>query len=179
MNRLTTILAACACAASTLAAQGDAPRMPDVMSKSELKETGIASLTPAQRTALDQWLARYTAIIERAASHGAQQASAGGSGGNPQPNSAQQAPDETYAGPTAMPYGSRIAAVEDGGTKIVLNDGTHWEVNLPDRPSTTRWAKGDYVIVASLAIELNNTYFFQLINGRDGTTAAVAWRGKE
>jgi hypothetical protein len=77
-----------------------------------------------------------------------------------------------------MPYGSRIADVLDGGTKIVLADGTIWEVNLPDRPATTRWQKGDYVIVAGRAIEINNTYFFELINGRDGTQAAVAWRGK-
>jgi len=174
MTRITATLAACACAlaASTIGAQ-DAPRMADVMSNSELKETGIAALSPAQRTALDQWLARYTAMIERAASHGAQAASAAGSGAGD-----QQAPDETYAGPTAMPYGSRIAAVEDGGTTIVLTDGTVWEVNLPDRPATTRWAKGDYVIVGSRAIELNNKFFFQLINGRDETSAAVAWRGK-
>ena len=175
MIRLTALLAACVVAAPTLAAQSDAPRMSDVMSNAELKETGITALTPAQRSALDQWLARYTSMIERAASHGAAAAGSAGSGGN---GGSQAAPDETYAGPTAMPYGSRIAAVEDGGTTIVLTDGTVWEVNLPDRPSTTRWVKGDYIIVGGRAIELNNKYFFQLINGREETSAAVAWRGK-
>jgi hypothetical protein len=177
MSRITPLLAALTLAASTVGAQSEAPRMSDVMSNGEMKETGIAALTPAQRKALDQWLGRYTAMIERAASHGAQAAGgAPGSGGAP---AAQQAADETYAGPTAMPYGSRIAEVLDGGTTILLSDGTVWEVNLPDRPSTTRWAKGDYVIVGARAIELNNTYFFQLINGRDQTSAAVAWRGKQ
>lgn len=170
MNRLARLFAAIALAAPPLAAQSDAPRMSDVMSQSEMRETGMAALTPAQHAAMDQWLARYTAIIERAASHGAQNAGGGGSSG---------AQNETYAGPTAVPYGTRIAAVLEGGTRIALTDGTVWEVNLPDRPSTTRWAKGDYVIVASLAIEINNTFFFQLINGHDGTSAAVAWRGKE
>ena len=176
MIRLTALLAACAVSASAIGAQTDAPRMSDVMSNTELKETGIAALSPAQRSALDQWLARYTSMVERAASHGAQAAAgSAGSGGN---GGSQGTPDETYAGPTAMPYGSRIAAVEDGGTTIVLTDGTVWEVNLPDRPATTRWVKGDYIIVGGRAIELNNKYFFQLINGRDETSAAVAWRGK-
>jgi hypothetical protein len=170
MTRSTRLLTALAFAAPALAAQNTPPRMTDVMSPAEMRETGVASLTPAQRTALDAWLARYTAIVERAASNGAQ-AAAG--------NNAAQAPNETYAGPAAgLPYGSRIADVLDGGTKIVLADGTIWEVNLPDRPSTTRWQKGDYVIVAARAIQINNVFFFELINGRDGTQAAVAWRGK-
>ena len=153
MTRSTRLLAALAFAAPALAAQNTPPRMPDVMSPAELRETGVASLTQAQRAALDAWLARYTAIVERAASNGAQAAA-------------------------GLPYGARIADVLEGGTRIVLSDGTIWEVNLPDRPSTTRWQKGDYVIVAGRAIEINNTYFFELINGRDGTQAAVAWRGK-
>jgi hypothetical protein len=178
MTRFPALIAACVLAASTLGAQSDAPRMSDVMSNTEMKETGVTALTPAQRSALDQWLARYTSMIERAASHGAQAAGSAGSGGNGGNGGSQAAPDETYAGPTAMPYGSRIAAVEDGGTTIVLTDGTVWEVNLPDRPSTTNWKKGDYIIVGGRAIELNNKYFFQLINGRDESSAAVAWRGK-
>ena len=168
--RSLAALAALAAPAFTQQPSPPAPRMADVMSPAEIRETGVASLTPAQRAALDAWLARYTGIIERAAGQGAQAAAnAAPAGGE----------NETYAGPTAMPYGSRIAEILDGGTKIVLGDGTIWEVNLPDRPATTTWKQGDYVIVAARAIELNNTYFFQLINGRDGTTAAVAWRGKK
>ena len=166
MNRLMTLVAALAVASPALAAQSEAPRMSDIMSSAEMRATGLATLNAAQRAALDAWLARYTGIIERAASHGAQSSSGGGTSG------------ETYAGPVAMPYGSRIAAVIEGGTRIALADGTIWEVNLPDRPSTTLWAKGDYVIVAARAIELNGVFYFQLVNGRDGTSAAVAWRGK-
>src|SRR5215470_4373383 len=178
MSRIPALLAALTLAASTIGAQSEAPRMSDVMSRSELKETGVAALTAPQRAALDEWLGRYTAMIERAASHGAQASGGGGAPGSGGAPSGQQVADETYAGPTAMPYGSRIAEVLDGGTTIVLADGTVWDVNLPDRPATTRWAKGDYIIVAGRAIELNNKYFFQLINGRDETSAAVAWRGK-
>lgn len=176
---LSAALLALLAPAPALRAQDDqsAPRMADVMSPADLRLTGVASLTPAQRAALDAWLARYTAIIERAASHGAQlaadgsSASSSSSGGNAPPN-------ETYSGPLAVPYGSRIAEVENGGTEILLADGTEWEVYLPNRPTTATWTTGDYLIVAGRAVELNGKYFFQLINGRDGASAAVMWRGK-
>lgn len=171
MKRMISVFTALAIASPALLAQADsvAPRMSDVMSPSEMRETGVAMLNASQRGTLDSWLARYTAMIERAASHGAQAASAasGSTGG------------EAYSGPVAVPYGSRISAVKDGGENIVLSDGTIWEVYLPNRPSTKTWAVGDYVIVAGRAVEQNGVYYFSLINGRDGTSAAVAWRGKE
>ncbi len=37
--------------------------MEEVMTKSELTESGVASLSPAQRNALDAWLNRYTAHV--------------------------------------------------------------------------------------------------------------------
>lgn len=39
--------------------------MEQVMTKGELAETGISSLSPAQRVALDVWLNRYTAHVIR------------------------------------------------------------------------------------------------------------------
>jgi hypothetical protein len=177
MNRTRSLIAAAllgaAAAAPAIAAQAadaSAPRMADVMSTSELRETGIANLTPAQRSALDAWLARYTAIVEHAASRGAQAAGVSSGGGDN---------GEAYSGPVAVPYGSRIRLVRDGGTSIVLADGTVWEVYLPNRPSTKTWAVGDFVIVKGRAVEQNGEYYYTLTNGRDGSSAAVNWKGKE
>lgn len=39
--------------------------MDQVMTPSELRETGVASLSPAQRAALDAWLNRYTHTVAR------------------------------------------------------------------------------------------------------------------
>ena len=177
MNRTTTLIAAAlvAAAAPAIAAQAadaSAPRMPDVMSATELKETGVASLTPSQRAALDAWLARYTGIVEHAASRGAAVAGASTAVGDNNSN-------EAYSGPVAVPYGSRIRVVKDGGTSIVLADGTVWEVYLPNRPSTRNWAPGDFVIVTGRAVEQNGEFYFTLTNGRDGSSAAVNWKGKE
>jgi hypothetical protein len=166
------LLAAATAAGRGLPAQaGDAPRMADVMSPAEMQATGISYMTPVQRAALDAWLARYTGIVERASSHGAQNAAGNASSsGSTSGSGAEMLPP--------FPYGSRVAAIEDGGTTILLADGTVWEVNLPDRTNTARWAKGDYVIIGPRAIELNNEFFFQIVDGRDGTSAAVKWRGK-
>ena len=166
-----------ALAPASLDAQSDpnAPHMQDVMSPGELRETGIASLAPAQRAALDAWLARYTGIVERAASQGAQATASEASA--PSSNDVPAA-NEMYSGPLAVPYGSRIAEVRDGGAYIVLSDGTVWEVYLPNRPATTTWGKGDYLIVAGRLPVANGEFGYQLTNGRDGNSAAVKWRGK-
>jgi hypothetical protein len=174
MTRVSALLALLAMSAAGIAAQSSptVPQMADVMSPAEMRETGVATLNATQRAALDAWVSRYTNMIERAASHGAT-AAGGGSDTPPAAN------NETYAGPLSVPYGSRIAAVKEGGTYIVLADGTIWEVYLPNRPTTKTWAVGDFLIVAGRAVEQNGVYYFSLINGRDESSVAVAWRGKE
>lgn len=54
--------------------------MSKVMTKDQLRETGIASLSPAQRAALDSWLTRYTTLVLRyAAEKGTSAQTSGGS----------------------------------------------------------------------------------------------------
>ena len=176
MTRPTKFFAAfisvAALAALTLAAQSDpAPRMSDVMSPSELRATGIASLTVAQRAELDAWLVRYTGIVERAASHGAQTdapAAVGGDNGG-----------VSYAGPPNAEYGSRITDVRDGGGFVKLADGTVWEVLLAKRPEADTWKVGDYVLVSARAVVMGGDYYFELINGRSGHGVEVKFKGKE
>jgi hypothetical protein len=178
MTRTTKLLAAlfagAAFIAPALAAQSpSAPRMSDVMSPSEMRETGLASLTPAQRAALDAWLARYTTIVEHAASYGAQ---AGGT-------AAASAPDNnggvSYSGPPNAEYGSRITEVRDGGGYVKLADNTVWEVLLAKRPEADTWKVGDYVLVSARAVVLGGDYYFELINGRSGHGVEVKFKGKE
>jgi hypothetical protein len=42
-------------------------RMDQVMTQGELQETGVSTLAPAQRRALDEWLTRYTTKVFNAA----------------------------------------------------------------------------------------------------------------
>jgi hypothetical protein len=77
--------------------------------------------------------------------------------------------------------GERIARTGDDGTFIVLSDSTVWEVHLPDRTSTVGWREGDFLIVKKAPLGQNidqNSYEFELINGRTNERAVVSFRGK-
>jgi hypothetical protein len=73
--------------------------------------------------------------------------------------------------------GLRIVAVADGGTFITLQDGTEWEVYLPDRTSTVQWRRGDWVTV-KLAPIAQGRYDYRLGNGRTDTGAIAKFRGR-
>jgi len=59
--RKWVLVGLCGCFAGTLLrAQTDELKIGDVMSPKELQDTGVVSLTPVQRNALDVWLNLYT-----------------------------------------------------------------------------------------------------------------------
>lgn len=78
--------------------------------------------------------------------------------------------------------GVRIANVVNDGAFIELQDGTMWEVYLPNRPATVTWRKGDYVLVQRNPMA-RGAYDYTLVNGRVGyydnkdTQAFVRFRG--
>jgi hypothetical protein len=74
--------------------------------------------------------------------------------------------------------GLSILGVADGGTFITLQDGTEWEVDLPDRTSTVGWRQGDFVLVR-LAPIARGRYQYRLVNGRDDSEALVKFRGRK
>src|SRR5215472_6987435 len=67
--RLACLVAAIVVIAAALVAQtpGLQLKIDQVMSQREMQETGVSSLTPTQRRALDDWLNRYTARVLKAA----------------------------------------------------------------------------------------------------------------
>ncbi|HET7551405.1 MAG TPA: hypothetical protein VFK04_08940 [Gemmatimonadaceae bacterium] len=77
--------------------------------------------------------------------------------------------------------GERIARVDEEGTLIELRDGTVWEVFLPDRTSTVGWQEGDFLIVKKAPLGQNigqDSYTYELINGRTKERAVVSFRGR-
>ncbi|HEX6535335.1 MAG TPA: hypothetical protein VF041_12130 [Gemmatimonadaceae bacterium] len=73
--------------------------------------------------------------------------------------------------------GLRIVNVENDGAFVTLQDGTEWEVYLPDRPSTAIWRRGDFVTVKLRPIA-QGRYTYELTDGRTDTDAAVKLRGR-
>lgn len=102
-----------------------------------------------------------------------------------------RAPDTTVRGDTSGDHprafrprfyrsvvpGLRIVDVADDGTFITLQDGTEWEVFLPDRTSTVQWRRGDWVTV-KLAPIAQGRYQYRLGNGRTDTDAVAKFRGR-
>ncbi len=65
----------------------------------------------------------------------------------------------------------RIRRIIDNGTHVVLNDGTVWEVYLPDRPAVDSWRPGDLLIVREASV-MQNDYDYTL---KDGRTRKPVW----
>lgn len=156
---------------SVLRAQGadSTIRLDQVMSAAEMKATGVSSLTEAQRDSLGSWLARYTATV------------AGAPGAAPAPGEEERGAEgaEPEYEPSTV-SGVRIIRVEQDGTLLTLQDGTRWEVFLPDRPGTATWRRGDFVIVSlsPIMVGLYGAYRYTLEDGRADTRARVKFRGR-
>lgn len=79
-----------------------------------------------------------------------------------------------------IPAGLRVREVVDGGATVVLEDGSVWDVYLPDRPTADAWRVGDYVVVRLRGLMIG-AYKHQLINASaevSGGRATARFAGK-
>jgi hypothetical protein len=89
------------------------------------------------------------------------------------------APAADSAANSARPYGTpssvwnaqRIRRVIGDGSHVMLNDGTVWEVYLPDRPSVDTWKPGDLLVVREAAV-MQGDYDYTM---KDGRTRKLVW----
>ena len=91
------------------------------------------------------------------------------------PPPSQAAPDSAriYAAPSSVWNAQRVRRVIEDGTRVMLTDGTVWEVYLPDRPAVSTWKPGDLLIVREAAVSQGD-YDFTIKDGR--TRRAVSAR---
>jgi hypothetical protein len=50
-----------------------------------------------------------------------------------------------------LPYGLYVREVADGGSFVTLEDGSVWEIRLPQRPVASSWRPGDFVQLKTIA----------------------------
>jgi hypothetical protein len=50
-----------------------------------------------------------------------------------------------------LPYGLYVKEVRDGGSYVILEDGSVWEIRLPQRPVASSWRAGDFVQLKTIA----------------------------
>lgn len=147
-------------AGSILAQSAPLITMDKVMTGDDLRTTGVASLTPVQRAALDQWLSAYTMQVLQYA-----QGSARTVGPAPGP----------YAGTGARHW---IQSKADNGGIIVLEDGSMWEINSLDRVDTSLWLPITDITVVRATSPIGD-YKYTLINTEDAEKALAKYLGKQ
>jgi hypothetical protein len=50
-----------------------------------------------------------------------------------------------------LPYGLYVREVTGGGSFVTLEDGSVWEIRLPQRPVASGWQPGDFVQLRTIA----------------------------
>ncbi len=75
-----------------------------------------------------------------------------------------------------LPYGLYVKEVVDGGSYVVLEDGSVWEIRLPQRPVASSWSAGDFVQLKSIAAPVDNYEILLAHGDNDRAEARLAGR---
>jgi hypothetical protein len=175
---------------AVLTAQDPAPRgappvatrleLDRLMTGAEREAAGLRELSAAQRQALEEWLARYTAAVSGAARVM-----------EPRPSGMAQrramaepgfAMRRSAAWACYLPVGAPMRASTDGGSTVTLADGTRWQIALPDQPSADVWQRGDFIIIERTSVATSDqggTYDYELVNAESRWRAAARFAGYE
>lgn len=70
-----------------------------------------------------------------------------------------------------LPYGLYVREVVDGGSYVVLEDGSVWEIRLPQRPVASSWVPGDFVQLKTISAPVGN---FEILLAHGDTDRAEA-----
>ena len=167
-------------------ARAQAPDLDRVMSAQERDATGIARLNASERAALEAWLARYTATVSAAVQGMAHPAGVPVSSPRSVPAVPRaQEPPRTQE-PTPRPSydtlhprtiaGAKLFRSTGGGTFVMLEDGTMWEIYLPHRPETATWQQGDFIRVRHDASPIGD-YEHQLVSAPGSSRVSARFAG--
>jgi hypothetical protein len=70
-----------------------------------------------------------------------------------------------------LPYGLYIREVTDGGAFVTLDDGSVYDIRMPQRPVAASWRPGDFVIIKSISSPVQN---FEILLSHGDTDRAEA-----
>jgi hypothetical protein len=78
-----------------------------------------------------------------------------------------------------LPYGLYVREVTGGGSFVTLEDGSVWEIRMPQRPVASSWQPGDFVLLRTIAAPVQN-YDILLTHGdHDRAEARLAGRAHQ
>jgi hypothetical protein len=77
-----------------------------------------------------------------------------------------------------LPYGLYVREVTDGGSYVTLEDGSVWEIRLPQRPVASSWRAGDFVQLKTIAAPVDRFEILLTHGDYDKAEARLAGRDR-
>jgi hypothetical protein len=77
-----------------------------------------------------------------------------------------------------LPLGLAITEVTDGGSFVTLEDGSTWEIRLPQRPVASSWQAGDFVEVRNVLAPVDRFEILLAKGDNDRAEARLAGRNR-
>lgn len=75
-----------------------------------------------------------------------------------------------------LPFGLYVREVTDGGSFVTLEDGSIWEIRLPQRPVASSWQPGDFVQLKTIAAPVDRFEILLTHGDFDKAEARLAGR---
>ena len=77
-----------------------------------------------------------------------------------------------------LPYGLYVREVIDGGSYVTLEDGSVWEIRMPQRPIASSWVPGDFVQLKNIHAPVENFEILLAHGDYDKAEARLAGRDR-
>jgi hypothetical protein len=75
-----------------------------------------------------------------------------------------------------LPYGQYVREVLDDGSYVMLEDGSVWEIRLPQRPNASSWRAGDFVQLKTIAAPVDHYEILLALTENDKAEARLVGR---
>ena len=94
-------------------------------------------------------------------------------------NTAPQLPGCTWnCYNVTLPYGLYVREVINEGSYVTLEDGSVWEIRLPQRPVASSWRAGDFVQLKTIAAPVDRFEILLTHGDYDKAEARLAGRDR-
>jgi hypothetical protein len=77
-----------------------------------------------------------------------------------------------------LPYGLYVREVTDGGSFVTLEDGSVWEIRMPQRPVASSWVPGDFVQLKTIPAPVDQFEILLAHGDYDRAEARLAGRDR-
>ena len=77
-----------------------------------------------------------------------------------------------------LPYGLYVREVTNGGSFVTLEDGSVWEIRMPQRPVASSWVPGDFVQLKTIAAPVDQFEILLAHGDYDKAEARLAGRNR-